>query len=104
MEIVIWHAGCTYKSDVKKGICPKCGRVPDNGGWRSEAMANYRFGMWMGMAALAVAGVTGCATKNYVKTQTAPLVEHTDQLDAKTSANNQQIHKVDDNAQSGIKQ
>src|SRR6202042_1578251 len=92
------------KSDVKKGICPKCGRVPDNGGWRSEAMANYRFGMWMGMAALAVAGVTGCATKNYVKTQTAPLVEHTDQLDAKTSANTQQIRVVDERAQAGIKQ
>jgi outer membrane protein OmpA-like peptidoglycan-associated protein len=59
----------------------------------------------LGLAvSLAALGATGCATKNYVKTQTAPLVEHTDQLDAKTSANNQQIHKVDDNAQSGIKQ
>lgn len=66
-------------------------------------MANYRFGMWMGMAALAVAGVTGCATKNYVKTQTAPLVEHTDQLDAKTSANGRAIRDTDDRAQSGIK-
>ncbi len=66
-------------------------------------MANYRFGMWMGMAALVVAGVTGCATKNYVKTQTAPLVEHTDQLDAKTSANGRAIRDTDDRAQSGIK-
>jgi OmpA-OmpF porin, OOP family len=55
-------------------------------------------------ASLAVMGATGCATKNYVKTQTAPLVQHTDQLDAKTSANNQQIHTVDENAQTGIKQ
>jgi len=55
-------------------------------------------------ASLAVMGATGCATKNYVKTQTAPLVQHTDQLDAKTAANNQQIHTVDENAQSGIKQ
>jgi HAMP domain-containing protein len=36
-------------------------------------------------AGLAVAGVTGCATKNYVRTQTAPLVEHTDQLDSQDS-------------------
>ena len=49
-------------------------------------------------------GATGCATKNYVRTQTAPLVEHTDQLDAKTAANNQQIHDVDDRAQAGLKQ
>jgi OOP family OmpA-OmpF porin len=55
------------------------------------------------MAGLAVLGTTGCATKNYVKTQTAPLVQHTDQLDAKTSANNRQLHDVDDRAQSGIK-
>jgi outer membrane protein OmpA-like peptidoglycan-associated protein len=39
-----------------------------------------------------------------VRTQTAPLVDHTDQLDTKTAANNQQIHSVDDHAQSGIKQ
>jgi len=55
-------------------------------------------------ASLAVLGATGCATKNYVRTQTTPLVEHTDQLDAKTSANNQQLHTVDENAQAGIKQ
>jgi len=53
-------------------------------------------------AALAVAGVSGCATKNYVRTQTTPLVEHTDQLDSKTAQNNQQIHDVDSRAQAGI--
>ena len=65
-------------------------------------MRMQRFGyVWMA-AALAVAGVSGCATKNYVRTQTQPLVEHTDQLDQKTSANNQQIHDVDSRAQAGI--
>ena len=54
--------------------------------------------------ALVVAGATGCATKNYVKNQTAPLVEHTNQLEEKTATNNRQIHDVDDRAQSGIKQ
>ncbi|HET6168741.1 MAG TPA: OmpA family protein [Terracidiphilus sp.] len=67
-------------------------------------MANYRFGLWMGTTALVVLGVTGCATKNYVRTQTAPIVEHTDQLEAKTAANGREIHEVDDRAQSGIKQ
>ncbi len=57
--------------------------------------------LWMA-GALAVAGVTGCTTKNYVRTQTAPLVEHTDQLDQKTQANNQRIHDVDSRAQAGI--
>jgi outer membrane protein OmpA-like peptidoglycan-associated protein len=54
--------------------------------------------------ALAVAGATGCASKNYVKNQTAPLVDHTNQLEEKTATNNRQIHDVDDRAQSGIKQ
>ncbi|MGA8727456.1 MAG: OmpA family protein [Terracidiphilus sp.] len=67
-------------------------------------MANYRFGLWMGTTALVVLGVTGCATKNYVRTQTAPLVEHTDQLEAKTAANGREIQDVNDRAQSGIKQ
>jgi len=65
-------------------------------------MRMQRFGyVWMA-AALAVAGVSGCATKNYVRTQTQPLVEHTDQLDQKTSANNRQIQDVDSRAAAGI--
>ena len=67
-------------------------------------MKSYRLevlGLAVGLAAL---GATGCATKNYVRTQTTPLVEHTDQLDSKTAANNQQIHTVDENAQAGIRQ
>ncbi len=67
-------------------------------------MANYRFGLCMATTALVVLGVTGCATKNYVRTQTAPIIEHTDQLESKTAANGREIHDVDDRAQAGIKQ
>jgi OmpA-OmpF porin, OOP family len=63
-----------------------------------------RFEILAAAASLAVLASTGCATKNYVRTQTAPLVEHADQLDAKTAANNQQIQAVDERAQAGIKQ
>jgi outer membrane protein OmpA-like peptidoglycan-associated protein len=69
---------------------------------RTMTMSRFGF-VWMA-AALAVAGASGCATKNYVRTQTAPLVDHTDQLDKKTSANNQQMHDVDSRAQAGITQ
>jgi OOP family OmpA-OmpF porin len=62
----------------------------------------HRFGFFWMAASLAVSGLTGCATKNYVRTQTAPLVEHTDQLDQKTQANNAKIHDVDTRAQAGI--
>ena len=49
-------------------------------------------------------GVTGCATKNYVKTQTAPIIDHTNTLDQKTAENNRNLHDVDDRATAGIKQ
>lgn len=55
-------------------------------------------------AAVALVGVTGCATKNYVKSQTAPIIEHTNQLDQKTAENNRNLHDVDDRATAGIKQ
>jgi OmpA-OmpF porin, OOP family len=61
-------------------------------------------GLGLCAATLALVGITGCATKNYVKKQTAPLVDHTNSLDDKTSANNRSIHDVDDRAQAGIKQ
>ena len=55
-------------------------------------------------AAVALVGVTGCATKNYVKTQTAPIIDHTNQLDQRTADNNRALHDVDDRATAGIKQ
>lgn len=67
---------------------------------------NSRMGFYSGLcvAALALAGVTGCATKNYVRNQTAPLVDHTNSLEDKTAENNRNIQDVDQRAQAGIKQ
>ena len=67
-------------------------------------MANYRLGLWMAATALAALTTTGCATKNWVKTQTAPIVDHTGQLEDKTAANGRAIRDTDERAQSGIKQ
>ena len=53
-------------------------------------------------AALTVFGVSGCASKNYVRNQTQPLIDHTGQLEQKTADNNRQIHDVDQRAQAGI--
>jgi OOP family OmpA-OmpF porin len=55
-------------------------------------------------AALMFVGMTGCATKNYVRQQTAPLAEQTGQLEDKTAQNNRDLHNVDSRAQSGIQQ
>ena len=65
-------------------------------------MKCHRFGFALTAAALTMFGVSGCASKNYVKKQTGPLIEHTDKLDQQTAENNRQIHDVDDRAQAGI--
>jgi len=65
-------------------------------------MTNPRFAYVLTAAAFAVFGITGCATKNYVRQQTQPLVDHTDQLGQKTADNNRTIHDVDQRAQAGI--
>jgi outer membrane protein OmpA-like peptidoglycan-associated protein len=60
-------------------------------------------GFGLSVAALALVTVTGCASKNYVRQQTGPLIDHTNQLDEKTAQNNRNLHDVDDRAQAGIK-
>ncbi|HUH62885.1 MAG TPA: OmpA family protein [Terracidiphilus sp.] len=65
-------------------------------------MGKYQLGI--GVAALALMGVTGCATKKWVHGQTAPLAEQTTQLEDKTAENNRQIKDVDSRAQTGIQQ
>jgi outer membrane protein OmpA-like peptidoglycan-associated protein len=67
-----------------------------------KALTSQRFGFAVAAAALAALGVTGCASKNYVRTQTGPLITHTDQLDQQSANNNRAIHDVDDRAQAGI--
>ena len=52
--------------------------------------------------AVAMVALSGCATKNYVKNQTAPLIDQTNQLNDKTAANNRAIHDTDERAQAGI--
>ncbi|HEY5056133.1 MAG TPA: OmpA family protein [Acidobacteriaceae bacterium] len=53
-------------------------------------------------SALALALTSGCSTKNYVKSQTGPLIQQTNELDAKTAADHRNIQDTDQRAQSGI--
>lgn len=53
-------------------------------------------------SAFVIAFTVGCSTKNYVKSQTAPLVQQTNELDSKTAADHRAIQDTDQRAQSGI--
>jgi len=62
-----------------------------------------RMNPWnVSLLAIALAGLSGCATKNYVRNQTAPIIDHTNELNDKTAANNRAIHDTDERAQAGI--
>ena len=47
---------------------------------------------------------TGCTTKNYVRSQTQPLIQKTNELDDATATNTRNIRDVDQRAQAGIQQ
>src|ERR1700742_4804751 len=55
------------------------------------------------LASAAVVLLTaGCSTKNYVRSQTAPIIQQTNELDAKTAADHKSIVDTDERAQKGI--
>jgi OmpA-OmpF porin, OOP family len=52
--------------------------------------------------AVSMAATLGCTTKNYVKQQTTPLINKTNELDDMTAQNSKEIKDVDARAQAGI--
>lgn len=56
----------------------------------------------VGSALLLCGAVLGCSTKNYVRAQTAPIVQNVNELDAKTAADHRAIGDTDTRAQAGI--
>src|SRR6202163_2321046 len=52
--------------------------------------------------AASMAATVGCASKNYVKQQTTPLINKTNELDDMTAKNSKDIKDVDARAQAGI--
>ena len=52
--------------------------------------------------AVSIAATVGCTSKNYVKNQTTPLINKTNELDDLTAKNTKDIKDVDARAQAGI--
>jgi len=53
-------------------------------------------------SALLLTFTVGCSSKNYVRSQTQPLVDQTNNLDAKTASDHRTIVDTDERAKSGI--
>ena len=56
------------------------------------------------LLAMGLAASVGCASKNYVRQQTTPLINKTNELDDLTAKNSKDIKDVDARAQAGIQQ
>jgi OOP family OmpA-OmpF porin len=54
------------------------------------------------MLAATLAATIGCSSKNYVRQQTTPLINKTNELDDLTAKNSKEIKEVDQRAQAGI--
>src|SRR5260370_15889409 len=54
------------------------------------------------LLAASMAATVGCSSKNYVKSQTTPLINKTNELDDLTAKNSKDIKDVDARAQAGI--
>ena len=61
-------------------------------GWMTVALAG---GMVLSLT-------TGCSSKKYVRSQTAPIIQQTNELDTKTAADHRDIVNTDERAQKGI--
>ena len=98
---MVWREECSIVNDTKS-----CRPLE---GWykprrqRNGEMMKTSNGLFIA-AAVALVGVTGCTTKNYVKSQTAPIIQHADQLDQVTAANNRNLKDLDQRATAGIQQ
>jgi outer membrane protein OmpA-like peptidoglycan-associated protein len=64
--------------------------------------SRFNLGTVLVASAVALALTTGCSTKNYVRSQTQPLVQQTNELDTKTAQDHRDIMDTDQRAQAGI--
>jgi OmpA-OmpF porin, OOP family len=63
---------------------------------------NFKSSLMVLLAGVGLLVSTGCSTKNYVRTQSQPIIDKTNTLDDLTAKNNRDVRDVDARAQQGI--
>src|SRR6266513_2774093 len=108
-----WHLPCKstggtceqpifFPRDSKLQVFTRAATLArDNQDWTKEPDSMNRTSLVICLAASMVATV-GCASKNYVKQETTPLINKTNELDDLTAKNTRDIKDVDARAQAGI--
>ena len=83
--------------------CTQCNNCKKSQGSHPAMRAKSAVGMLAVGAAVALA-FTGCASKNYVRNQTGPLIDQTTQLEDQTAANHRDLDSLSQRADQGITQ
>src|ERR1700733_15774414 len=87
---------------LQDGKIPRTGE-PDGAETRNpRSFSNMTRSSLTILLAVSMAATVGCTTKNYVKQQTTPLINKTNELDDMTAKNSRDIKDVDARAQAGI--
>ncbi len=101
MEIAVTHRD---KAGPKNALPGEDSIMPFDS--NTSASIDFRFSLagktLIAASAVALALTTGCSTKNYVRSQTGPLIQQTNDLDAKTANDHRAITDTDQRAQAGI--
>src|SRR5690242_12292201 len=105
---VIWHPCCCNEHRTRcEGMCLGTQTPITENGVRYmiyERAQNRAIVAASAVGAICLLLATGCTTKKYVRSQTAPIIEHTNELDDATAKNSRDIRDVDQRAQSGVQQ
>jgi OOP family OmpA-OmpF porin len=75
-----------------------------HGRCRTKEPSMNRFALLALLAAFSMTSLVGCATKKYVRNETAPTINKVNELDDLTARNTRDIRDVDARAQQGIQQ
>ena len=98
IRLANWQGACYLL--VVQGLAPMAGLASS-----SQELSPIMKRMWLvltGTLMLSVIFSLGCSTKNYVRNQTTPLIDKTNELDDLTAKNTKDIRDTDARAQKGI--
>jgi len=70
--------------------------------YKSRFASSKVLGVTSLAGAVALTLLAGCSTKNYVRSQTTPLIQQTNELDSKTAQDHRDIGDTDQRAQAGV--
>src|SRR6202011_3710014 len=95
------EVGASLDCELQRSLCRKVCPPQE---WSIAFMKPIRYAAVALTSATLLLFLAGCASKNYVRTQTAPLAQKTNELDDATAANNRSVHELDTRTTNGINQ